>query len=161
MTYGNPTRPTAIDYYRTGLLASALAYVGILLLIVVSLLIGNGDAQMAFTMFFMGGLYAAIPAVGIALLITAPLGCLFGIAMREWFEPGHWHGAVNGAATAITLLTGSALLLEGEIREVPDPGTLLFFAGIVAIGAGSGWIAQRKALGWPNEFEEIDCEVFE
>ena len=161
MAYGESSVPTAPDYYRTGLLASALAYLGILLLMTISAVVGGSGSGTAFSIFFIGGLYGLIPAAGIAFLITAPLGCLFGIALREWLEPGEWHGALNGAMTAVALLALAFLLIGGELRAVPDAETMLFIAGIIAVGAGSGWIAQRKVLGWPSYDPEEDAQIFE
>lgn len=150
MAYGDSDVPTAPDYYRAGLLASALVYLGIVLLITISVAVENGDPRQALSAFFFGGLFMAFPAVMIAFLLAAPLGSLFGIAMREWLPPGRWHGAVIGVLTALSLIAAWVLLFDGEWREVPDAGTLIFVSGILAIAAASGWIAQRKVLSWPK-----------
>ncbi|MDY7097526.1 MAG: hypothetical protein SXU28_05255 [Pseudomonadota bacterium] len=159
MAYGEYDKPPFSRYYMTGLLASVLAYLGLLLLFTVITAMGTSDASTVFSVFFLGGVYMAIPGAVITLVITAPLGAMFGIAMREWLPPGHWHGAVNGAATASLILIVLFVLI-GELR-IPDAETVATCGTMIGICALSGWWAQRKVLNWPNDEALFDPSVFE
>ncbi|MBV7258834.1 hypothetical protein [Erythrobacter crassostreae] len=106
--------------------------------------------QAAFGVLILGTIYTALPAVLIAFVITAPLGCAIGISMLKLFEPGPWQGAANGAITAAAIVVVLVLLTEGALTEVPDPGTIIFVLALIGIGAGSGWLAQRKCINWPE-----------
>jgi len=161
MSYSNPDRPSVFDYYATGLWASGIAYLGILGLIAISVSVGQGAPSSMFGVLIVGGLYMAIPAIFIALLITAPLGCVIGIIMRKTLPPGHWHGAVNGGAVMGLMLGALTLFSFGFEGRWPDAGTLVFAGGLMAIGAASGWLAQRKFLNWPRVVTVSDIEVFE
>ena len=160
MSYVDTGRPTAFDYFRTGLWASAIAYVGILGLVTISLAVGSGSPSSMVSVFIIGGLYMAIPAVGIAVFITAPMGCVIGIIMRKALPPGQWHGAVNGGAVMGLILGLFALYSFSFADQWPDPGTLVFGIGLIAIGAGSGWLAQRTSLNWPVPIDESAADIF-
>ena len=154
-------RPTAGDLYRAGLLASALGYLGIVMLVAISWMFDTSDPGAAVAMFFFGGFMMLIPAVGIAFLVTAPLGCVIGIGLREWLPPNAWHGAINGIATMAVSLALMVVAIGGEFREVPDAGTIVFVMGLMAIGAGAGWFVQHRYLGWPPEIGPDEIDAFE
>lgn len=151
MSYVDPSRPTGGDLYATGLLGSAIGYLVILLLFGGALAIDSNDPVAAVSLFFFGGIYMVIPAAFISALITAPLGCITAIILRDFAPPGQWHGALAGAIA----VNGPLILMMGisggtQNGSLPEPSAILFYLSIVAIGAGSGWLAQRKYLAWPE-----------
>nr|WP_298931465.1 hypothetical protein [uncultured Erythrobacter sp.] len=150
MSYTDQTAPTLPDFYLAGLLASALAYIGILLLFAFSMAVDTASAGTAFGVIIVGGIYMFLPALLIAFLITAPLGCAIGIAMLKLFEPGPWQGAVNGALTALIILVALAMLIGAGPIEFPPPEVTAFTLGLIGIGAASGWVGQSKCINWPE-----------
>lgn len=158
MTPDHP-KPTVFALYRTGLLASAFAYPAIVLLVTLSFVIDSGNLISSAAMFFWAGIFMALPAVGIAFLITAPLGCLTGAILRQFMPPSRWLGAVNGALVAAVIL-GLAVLPGALSAGALDTGLLVFVAAVIAICAGAGWLAQRLFLDWPPAHEPFDPETF-
>lgn len=152
--------PTIPEFYETGLLASAFAYLGILVLVSFSLSFDGASPAMFFTAFFWGGAVMAIPAVGIAFLITAPLGCLVGLALRRVMPPSQWLGAVTGAIVASAIVS-IVLFPDALSQQILDPESLLFVTLVVAICAAAGWLAQRVLLDWRRAEDTFDPEQFE
>ena len=141
-------RPQAWDYYRTGLIASAIAYLGFMAILLASIFVGGTFSfdQLGSILTLLG--FTLIPAIAIATLLVAPLGIAFGIALREWMPPNQWHGVISGALVAFVLLY-AMFAFDTGFREMPDTGTLVFFAAFMIVGAASGWVAQRFYLRWP------------
>ena len=137
----------AASYFRAGLLGSALGYVGICILISISLAAEWGDPIKAVLKLVAGLFYAVIPAVFITFLLTAPLACIIGLALRRLFKPAAWHGAVTGVATVAVILVLLAWPSDLSLEETIDQGTILFSAGVLLVGAVSGWIAYRRCIG--------------
>ncbi|MGB3469211.1 MAG: hypothetical protein WBA51_00130 [Erythrobacter sp.] len=162
MSYDRPAQPTFGQLYIGGLMASALTYLGIIVLIGISAAIGADGASSAFGLIFVGAVYMAIPAIIIALVISAPLGGLIGMALLNWLAPSQWHGAINGALTAFVLVTLTILAFLPFWQESLDAGTIAFTAGIIMVAAASGWIVQRTYLGWwPDPLHDVDLRAFD
>lgn len=153
--------PSFSDLYKAGLFASFLAYIGIVFLVALSIAIGSRDINAFLGTMVVGGLFMTIPAIGLALFITAPLGCLVGYLLSKWMEPSHWLGAVTGGSIATGILAVWNIVTGITVWELLDPALVLFKVASIAICAGAGWFAQRRFLDWPPAFSDRDIEVFD
>lgn len=141
--------PTVGDLYQAGLLASALSFVGILLVISLSFALDGGGLYGTAGTLFLGTIYMIIPATAIAFLVTAPLGCIIGSVLLRILPPTSWLGGITGALVAIAAVILLALGLMGNSGLYFDPEIVLFVTAIIAIGSASGWYAHRRVLDWP------------
>lgn len=161
MTDPDHTKPDVTELYSAGLFASALSYFGIVALVALGLGITEGGPSGAAVVFLFGLFLAAIPAAIIAVLITAPLGCLLGVLFRDRLPPTQWFGAITGASVAIIVLLGFQLMTLSDRDSAPDPIELGFWVCAIGICAASGWLAQRKVLVWPADDEDVASDAFE
>ena len=145
MSYAETRNVEFGELYKVGLLASALSYVGILILVAFSVAVVDSNLQAIAAVFFFGGIYTLIPALFIAMMITAPLGCVIAKLLLRFSPPSIALGAATGFLTALASLAIIAAIFA-EFRALPDAGTIVFFLGILAICTGSGAFAQRRAL---------------
>lgn len=150
MTDPDDTKPDVTELYSAGLFASAMSYFGIVVLIAVGTGITEGGLSLAAGVLMIGLLLAAIPAAFIAVLITAPLGCLLGVLFRDRLPPTQWFGAITGAGVAVIVVLGFQLITLSDRDSAPDAIELGFWVCAIGICAASGWLAQRKVLGWPR-----------
>ncbi|MEO0462832.1 MAG: hypothetical protein AAF127_06855 [Pseudomonadota bacterium] len=155
-----PSQPDFARYYVAGLIASALSFLGILVLVAISMTAGPSDLGTVLGVILWGALIMLIPAVFIALIISAPLGAAIALALDKVMEPSAWHGAITGATTAFVLLS-ILTVFDPSGLNAPDMGTALFVIGVLSVGAGSGWVAQHIYLGWPPPSDEAEIEVFD
>lgn len=145
MSYVEPDEIGVRQLYQTGLLASMLSYVGLVGLVALSLAVGTGKAGSAFGAMLAASIFTIVPALAIAILITAPLGTVIAKSLIRLSLPGAWLGALTGFAVAVFLM-GAGVLVLAEAREAPDAGTVLFIALLLTVCAGSGALAQRIVL---------------
>lgn len=153
--------PSIGALYKTGLIASFLAFFGILMLIAGTTLLDGGYVEGAIGVLLLGGIWGLIPAVFIAFLITAPLGCAIAFALAKWMEPSQWLGAVTGGGIAAAFLALWEVLNFVSFADLLHLEIVFFSIALVGICAGSGWLAQRKFLDWPRAFTRSDIEAFE
>ena len=153
--------PSVGELYRTGLIASFLAYLGIFILFAGVMLFDGMKVESAIGMLLFGGLFGLIPAAFISFLITAPLGCVVAAVLSRWMEPSQWLGAVTGGAIAAGILGLWAVTTIRSPATLFDIGPILFVIATIGVCAASGWFAQRKFLDWPRAFMVSDIEVFE
>ncbi|MEM6856897.1 MAG: hypothetical protein AAF559_03425 [Pseudomonadota bacterium] len=153
--------PSVGELYRTGLIASFLAYLGIFILFAGVMMFDSGTLESAIGVLLVGGLYGLIPAAFISFLITAPLGCIVAAILSRWMEPSQWLGAVTGGAIAAGILGLWALATIRSVVMLMDIEPILFAVATIGLCAASGWFAQLKFLDWPRAFTVSDVEVFE
>ena len=145
MSYAKTGNVEIGELYKVGLLASALSYVGILMLVALSVAVVDSNLQAIAGVLLVGGIYTLIPALLIAMMLTAPLGCVIAKFLLSFSPPSIALGAATGLLTALASLAILAAMFA-EFRAPPDAGTIVFVLGILAICTGSGAVAQRRAL---------------
>ncbi|MEO1731282.1 MAG: hypothetical protein AAFR64_11150 [Pseudomonadota bacterium] len=133
------------DLYMAGLIASALSYLGILMLVTLSVAVVDDNFGAMLGVLFLGGMYSIIPALLIAMVLTAPLGCIIAKLLLRFSPPSLNLGAATGLLTAFASLAIMTVAFA-EFRARPDAGTIVFVLGILAICTGAGAFAQRKVL---------------
>ncbi|MEM6585799.1 MAG: hypothetical protein AAF692_08600 [Pseudomonadota bacterium] len=136
----------AKEVYLSALLGAIVGYLGLVALIASSVVIGSGQIGEIFNVVIMGVLFGALPATLVCALVVAPLGLFIATKALGWMPETPWHGALTGVLTAIIILIGLALSLQGEWLEAPDTGTLAFLFGALGIAALTGWLTQRRFL---------------
>lgn len=136
---------TVGDLYVCGIYASLIVYICAVGLVGVSLAVGDGASD-ALPASLIYGLFGLIPALGVAFLVVAPLGCAVGLGFMALMGWRWWIGALTGAISMATLMA-LVTLIVGGVREAPDAGTIVFLSGLIASATFAGWLAQRHIMG--------------
>ncbi len=134
------------DVYYAALLGGMVGYLGLVLLVALSVVVGGQPWGEVFNVFIMGLLFASVPALLMCAVIVAPLGALIALKALGSLPDNRWHGALTGVLTALAIIIGFILFGASEWREAPDAGTIAFLGGALVIAAATGWLTQRRFL---------------